>query len=197
MHQSAVTTGTAGFYSGLRSGLSLYDSQESFFRYRRIRDLTPIMGVYIEESKIDKETSTLVKHHANQRSNRRSHRTPWYAVLFLSSAGTVYHAYCFEPGPNVVRAFLEPSVHPSQVNRVVVFTRTATSAAAQGLKDLGAEVIEGAPTVEGFKGIDVFVSVLNDRVPTDARDAYTQAAIEAGVKVYFPNDFVAYVFSMF
>lgn len=94
-------------------------------------------------------------------------------------------------GPNVVRAFLDPSVHPSQVNRVVIFTRSATSAAAQGLKDLGAEVIEGAPTVEGFKGIDVFVSVLNDRVPIDARDTYVQAAIEAGVKVYFPNEFVA------
>lgn len=94
-------------------------------------------------------------------------------------------------GPNVVRAFLDPSVHPSRVHRVVIFTRTATSATAQDLKARGAEVIEGAPTLEGFNGIDVFVNVLSDRVPPDARDTYVRAAIEAGVKVYFPNDFVA------
>lgn len=103
------------------------------------------------------------------------------------------HVLNFPTGPNVVRAFLDPSVHPSQVHRVVIFTRTATSATAQDLKARGAEVIEGAPTVEGFNGIDVFVNVLSDRVPPDARDTYIRAAIEAGVKVYFPNDFVAYV----
>ncbi|KIO26435.1 hypothetical protein M407DRAFT_24284 [Tulasnella calospora MUT 4182] len=94
-------------------------------------------------------------------------------------------------GPYVVRAFLEPSIHPLQVKRVVAFTRNATSDSAKDLETRGAEVIEGAPTVQDLKGIDVFINVLSDKVSVDVRDTYAQAAAEAGVKVYFPNEFVA------
>ncbi|KAG8938175.1 hypothetical protein FRC04_009318 [Tulasnella sp. 424] len=96
-------------------------------------------------------------------------------------------------GPHVVRALLESSIHPSHVNRVVVLTRSATSAPAQDLEARGAEVIviEGAPTAEHFQGIDVLINVLSDKVPPEVRDTYAQAAAEAGVKVYFPNEFVA------
>lgn len=81
------------------------------------------------------------------------------------------------------------------MNRVLVLTRSATSAPAQDLEARGAEVIviEGAPTAEHFQGIDVLINVLSDKVPPEVRDTYAQAAVEAGVKVYFPNEFVAYV----
>lgn len=38
---------------------------------------------------------------------------------------------------------------------------------------------------------DVLINVLSDKVPPEVRDTYAQAAVEAGVKVYFPNEFVA------
>ncbi|KAG9046510.1 hypothetical protein FS837_004260 [Tulasnella sp. UAMH 9824] len=67
----------------------------------------------------------------------------------------------------------------------------ATSSSARDLEARGAEVIHGEPTVDHLEDIDVFINVLSDKVSTEVRDVYVQAAVQAGVKVYFPNEFVA------
>ncbi|KAG9019440.1 hypothetical protein FRB90_002263 [Tulasnella sp. 427] len=106
--------------------------------------------------------------------------------LNVAIAGATGHL-----GPNVVRAFLDVSVYPSQVERVAIFTRNTASDSAQALRLSGAEVIEGEPTSENLKSIDVLVNLLSDQVSPDTRNSYAQAAIDAGVRVYFPNEFVA------
>ncbi|KAG9046509.1 hypothetical protein FS837_004259 [Tulasnella sp. UAMH 9824] len=92
-------------------------------------------------------------------------------------------------GLRVVRRFLSPEYSPSQISKVKFFTRNPSSAGAQELKTLGAEPIEGEVTVDGLKGVDVFISLVGGATDLDYMNKYAKAAVDAGVKVYIPSEF--------
>ncbi|KAG8899955.1 hypothetical protein FRB99_006348 [Tulasnella sp. 403] len=94
-------------------------------------------------------------------------------------------------GALIVKAFLEPSVYPSTVNRVVVLTRSDSSPALKELQAKGAEisVVGDAPTAESLKGVDVLVNALTHFASPQLNEAYARAAKDAGVKVYFPTEY--------
>jgi len=92
-------------------------------------------------------------------------------------------------GKPITLAFLSKQFYPSQVGRVVLLTRDASSPAVQELKSQGAEVVEGPISASALKGVDVLVNALGGRPTLDERNAYAKAASEAGVKVYIPSEF--------
>ncbi|KAG8914161.1 hypothetical protein FRC01_004197 [Tulasnella sp. 417] len=92
-------------------------------------------------------------------------------------------------GVPVTRAFLSSAFHPSQVNRVVVLTRDASSAKAQELQSLGAEIYGGPVDAKALQGIDVVVNTYSQYLPPEVSDDLAKAAAEAGVKVYFPSEY--------
>lgn len=97
-------------------------------------------------------------------------------------------------GTSVVETLLSDQYHPEKVGRVILFTRDPSSAKAKKLVDLGAEAIglkgaAGAPAVDDLKGIDVLISCTGFATSPETKLATAKAAIEAGVKVYFPSDY--------
>ncbi|KAG8921178.1 hypothetical protein FRC01_000375 [Tulasnella sp. 417] len=92
-------------------------------------------------------------------------------------------------GRRVVRRFLSPEYSPSQISSVKFFTRNASSDAAQELKTLGAEPIEGEVTAAALKGTDVFISVIGAATDLDYLNNFAKEAVEAGVKVYIPSEY--------
>ena len=82
---------------------------------------------------------------------------------------------------------LSKAYHPSKVGRVLAFTRSETSPAAQELKALGADVKEGEVTAEALKGVDVVINALGMSVTPEDDARVAIAAAEAGVKVYLPR----------
>lgn len=86
--------------------------------------------------------------------------------------------------------FLSTKYYPSQVASVKFLTRSVTSSKAKQLIAEGAEAIavDGKPTAESLKGVDVFVNVLGE-ISEAVKNAYAKAAVEAGVKVYFPSEY--------
>ncbi|KAG8947804.1 hypothetical protein FRC04_010290 [Tulasnella sp. 424] len=92
-------------------------------------------------------------------------------------------------GKLISKTLLSPVYRPSQVNRVVVLSRDDSSPVAQELKALGAEIHTGPVTADTLKGIDVVINAWGFMVPGDIKNALVRAAVEAGVKVYFPSEF--------
>lgn len=90
-------------------------------------------------------------------------------------------------GVPITRAFLNPAYFPHQITSVKFTTRDANSPNAKALVAAGAEAIavQRVPTADIFKGADVLVSALGG-FDQAHKDAYAKAAIEGGVKVYFP-----------
>lgn len=87
-------------------------------------------------------------------------------------------------------------------SRIVALTRDATSSRARELAALGAEVVEIRledikPSDEehirsAMRELDIMVNVLGP-ASAQAKDLIAAAAIESGVKVYFPSEFGVYV----
>ncbi|KAG8938174.1 hypothetical protein FRC04_009317 [Tulasnella sp. 424] len=92
-------------------------------------------------------------------------------------------------GDLVARRFLSPGYYPSRVAKVKFFTRNARSVAAQELITLGVKAIENGMSAGNVKGIDLFVNVLGEGTSLEDRNAYVNAAAEAGVKTYIPTEF--------
>lgn len=81
--------------------------------------------------------------------------------------------------------------NPSEVSRVVAFTRDVDSEKAKNLKKHGIEVLPAEPTAEAFKGIDVFVNAANVFTPEGFEDLqkFVKASIDGGVKVFIPAEY--------
>jgi len=94
-------------------------------------------------------------------------------------------------GKPIVHALLSPQYYPKEVGRVIFFTRDPNSPASQELKALGGEPVDGAISAGLLKGVDVLINSLHGRASTELLDEYAKAAVDAGVKVYFPNEFGA------
>lgn len=94
-------------------------------------------------------------------------------------------------GGYLVRAFLSPQFHPSEIGDVVGFTRDPTSEKSKLLTAAGVDVRATTTDMDVYKGLDVLVNVANAMVPSDweALDQQVKAAIDAGIKVYIPNEF--------
>ena len=86
---------------------------------------------------------------------------------------------------------------PDKVGRVIGFTRNATSKGAEGLKANGAEIETRTPSVETFRGVDVFINALSTDADPKVWDDYVKAAVDAGVGVYFPSEYGLYVLISF
>ena len=89
----------------------------------------------------------------------------------------------------MVRAFLSPKYFPSQIKRVIAFTRDPNSKNSQELKALGAELSTGGISAAALKGVDVAINHMPTTVSPEDVDAFASAAAEAGVKVFFPTEF--------
>lgn len=92
-------------------------------------------------------------------------------------------------GLPVAHVFLSAAFRPSQVNRVVVLTRDASSAKVKELQSLGAEIYDGIIDAKALQGIDVVVNTYSQYSPTEVSENLAKAAAEAGVKVYFPSEY--------
>ncbi|KAG8953468.1 hypothetical protein FRC04_002310 [Tulasnella sp. 424] len=92
-------------------------------------------------------------------------------------------------GLAVAQAFLSPTFNPSQVKRIIVFTRQPSSSTAVELRSQGAEIYDGEITPKALEGVDAVVNVLGMAAPKEVNDSCAKAAAEAGVKVYIPNEF--------
>lgn len=123
-------------------------------------------------------------------------------VAVIGGTGNIGESYCtlcgaygradVTIGRPLVQTLLSPQYRPSRVARVIVFTRDPTSAKAKELTDLGAEAIQSAGeavTANELKGVDVFINTLAATIPQEVNDVFAQAAVEAGVKVYFPTGY--------
>ncbi|THG98277.1 hypothetical protein EW145_g7451 [Phellinidium pouzarii] len=83
-------------------------------------------------------------------------------------------------------------------SRILILSRNLSSSRAQALSALGAELVhvrldevnpENAKSLQDvFAGIDILVNVLG-RSDACVHDMLAEAAIQAGVKVYFPSEF--------
>jgi len=87
---------------------------------------------------------------------------------------------------------LSPEYRPF-FKRVICPTRDANSSAAKALADLGAEVRQVDPASAQawknvLKGVDVVVNTMAGQV-VDVNNLIADAAVESGVKVYFPSEF--------
>lgn len=98
-------------------------------------------------------------------------------------------------GTHVAQAFLSPAIYPSNVSRVLILTRNLTSEKAKALKHAGATLVEigSQVTPETLKGVDVLVNCLGHGVPAQERESLFKAALESGVKVYFPTEYGVWV----
>lgn len=96
-------------------------------------------------------------------------------------------------GLHVAHVFLSAAFRPSQVNRVVVLTRDASSAKVKELQSLGAEIYDGTIDAKALQGIDVVVNTYSQYSPTEVSENLAKAAADAGVKVYFPSEYGMYV----
>ena len=82
----------------------------------------------------------------------------------------------------------------SQFSRVIALSRTSTSPVAVKLANLGVELrkipddLNSEGLVRAFKGIDVFVNALGS-TDLKTKNELAQAAVKAGVTVYFPSEF--------
>ncbi|KAG8894336.1 hypothetical protein FRC00_009080 [Tulasnella sp. 408] len=94
-------------------------------------------------------------------------------------------------GKLISKTLLSSVYRPSQVGRVVVLSRDDSSPVALELKALGAEIHTGPVQADTLKGIDVVINALGFMVPGDIKNALVKAAVDAGVKVYFPSEFGA------
>ncbi|KIO27366.1 hypothetical protein M407DRAFT_191683 [Tulasnella calospora MUT 4182] len=92
-------------------------------------------------------------------------------------------------GKLISKTLLSPVYRPGQINRVVVLSRDDSSSVAQELKALGAEIHTGPVQADTLKGIDVVINAWGFMVPGDIKNALVRAAVDAGVKVYFPSEF--------
>ncbi|KAG8912108.1 hypothetical protein FRC00_005272 [Tulasnella sp. 408] len=92
-------------------------------------------------------------------------------------------------GKLISKTLLSPVCRPNQINRVVVLSRDDSSPVAQELKTLGAEIHTGPVKADTLKGIDVVINAWGFTVPGDIKNALVKAAVDAGVKVYFPSEF--------
>jgi len=92
-------------------------------------------------------------------------------------------------GKPIVRALLSPQYYPKEVGRVIFFTRDPNSPASQELKALGGEPVQGSISADLLKGVDVLVNSLAGHSSPDLLNEYAKAAVDAGVKVYFPTEF--------
>ncbi|KAG9004674.1 hypothetical protein FRB94_002516 [Tulasnella sp. JGI-2019a] len=96
-------------------------------------------------------------------------------------------------GTHVVKAFLNPSIHLNTFPRVLVLTRNSNSHAAKELEKLGAELVQTDGLLEAealrSKSVDVLVSCLGQNVAIEEKGALYKAAIDGGVKVYFPTEY--------
>jgi len=93
-------------------------------------------------------------------------------------------------GKPFTKAILKGPWYPKEIGRVLVITRDPNSAGAQELKADGAEIVV-APAInaEVLKGVDVLINTVTAAIPVEGRNTYAQAAVDAGVKIYVPNDF--------
>ncbi|KAG8927419.1 hypothetical protein FRC01_007518 [Tulasnella sp. 417] len=92
-------------------------------------------------------------------------------------------------GKHISKTLLSQVYKPSQINRVVILSRDDSSPTAQELKALGAEIYTGPVQADTLRGIDVVINAWGFMVPGDIKDALVKAAVDAGVKVYFPSEF--------
>lgn len=83
---------------------------------------------------------------------------------------------------------MSPEYFPGQIKRVIAFTRNPTSEVSLELTAAGAELVVPSPTAATFKDVDVFINSSNP-AKDSTQDDYAKAAIDAGVKVYFPSEF--------
>jgi len=95
-------------------------------------------------------------------------------------------------GPHFVKAFLaEPT--RQHIAKLTVLTRNPTSATAQELAKLGANVeAYQEPATKQFQGVDVYISTIGPGTNGDghfAKQDLMEAAAAAGVKVYIPSEF--------
>ncbi|KAG8979551.1 hypothetical protein FRB94_011296 [Tulasnella sp. JGI-2019a] len=92
-------------------------------------------------------------------------------------------------GIEVTKAFLKFS--PDTFSRVLVLTRNPQSEKASALGSLGAKLVQvdGALQPDVLKGVDVLVNTLGLTVSSEVSDSLFEAAIAAGVKVYFPSEY--------
>ena len=91
----------------------------------------------------------------------------------------------------MVRAFLSPKCYPSQIKRVIAFTRDPDSEVSKELKALGAELETRGISTETLKDVDVAVNAMPSHLPSEVADAFATAAADAGVKVFFTSEFGA------
>ncbi len=107
------------------------------------------------------------------------------------------------PGKNIADAFLSP-LFRHRFSRVVVFTRDTSSPVAKELAGNGADVVkvtltegdteDAAALKTALQGVDVLVNALASReAAAPGMDILAKAAIDAGVKVYFPSEFGVWV----
>lgn len=118
-----------------------------------------------------------------------SHRQ--YAVAIAGGTGLI--------GRSVAEIFLSPAYH-SQFSRVVIFTRNPVSPAALELEKQGAEVVkvtfdnedpeDAAALKRALEGVDVVVNaIVSTPIAAPGMKVLVKAAVNAGVKVYFPSEF--------
>lgn len=96
-------------------------------------------------------------------------------------------------GKEVAKAFL--THYRPYFASIVAVVRDASTVAARALAEQGAElrqVNSAEPVVsfaEAFKGVDAVVNIANAAASVDYHNAIFEAALNSGVKVYFPSEF--------
>jgi len=114
-----------------------------------------------------------------------------YAVAIAGGTGLI--------GKSIAEKFLSPAYH-SRFPRVTIFTRNTSLPAAVELVKQGAEVVkvafdDGDPEdvallKSALEGVDVVVNaIVSTPAAAPGMKVLVKAAVNAGVKVYFPSEF--------
>ncbi|TDL24323.1 hypothetical protein BD410DRAFT_786439 [Rickenella mellea] len=102
-------------------------------------------------------------------------------------------------GLSITRQFLSPTLKP-HLSRIIALTRDPSSAKANELRNLGAEIRAVDSSSDdslrtALEGADVVVNAIGSR-SGDMKEKVLDAAVAVGAKVYFPSEFGVYVQSI-
>ncbi|KAH9911849.1 hypothetical protein B0H21DRAFT_759098 [Amylocystis lapponica] len=107
-----------------------------------------------------------------------------YVVAIAGASGNL--------GSEIIKVFL--ASYRSSFSRIIALVRNPSSDGAKALAEAGAELYKiddanlGTSYEKALSGVDALVNVLG-KVPTNVKDTIFDAAVKAGVKVYFPSEF--------